>query len=321
MIQPIKQFSNNLTKIIDTNSTKIDSWMSSKMKLKINQQQFTNQNLFLFLLFFFHIHGYKHWTKKKSISVFKKKKYTPRDKILFLCTILLSNWNRLWNNTIFHRLLTNSVLCFFFDICSIIRFFEFIFHFVRILFNCCFLFFALSYFIILFSFLIKYLKWICFHWFLIIHLDLFDCVIFLMIVYLDIQFVFFFLWIQTIACIFFVFANFPPKCLIMFEPCFVLLSRIFDSDPNFHIFYFCAFKYNKNAFDAYCLSALICSGTVTIVLPLPDPDNPKEHEACCPLCKISFFYDFGIQICIFHWSIQMVCVENRWKMTTLFEPS
>lgn len=24
---------------------------------------------------------------------------------------------------------------------------------------------------------------------------------------------------------------------------------------------------------------------VTIVLPLPNPDDPKQHEACCPLCK------------------------------------
>lgn len=28
--------------------------------------------------------------------------------------------------------------------------------------------------------------------------------------------------------------------------------------------------------------------TVTIVLPLPNPDDPKQHEACCPLCKSSF---------------------------------
>lgn len=29
---------------------------------------------------------------------------------------------------------------------------------------------------------------------------------------------------------------------------------------------------------------------VTIVLPLPDPDNPQEHEACCPLCKFFHFF-------------------------------
>lgn len=23
------------------------------------------------------------------------------------------------------------------------------------------------------------------------------------------------------------------------------------------------------------------------MLPLPNPDDPKQHEACCPLCKIN----------------------------------
>lgn len=29
--------------------------------------------------------------------------------------------------------------------------------------------------------------------------------------------------------------------------------------------------------------------TVAIVLPLPNPDDPKAHEACCPLCKTIIF--------------------------------
>lgn len=32
-----------------------------------------------------------------------------------------------------------------------------------------------------------------------------------------------------------------------------------------------------------------CIPLVTIVLPLPNPDDPKQHEACCPLCKNYFF--------------------------------
>lgn len=41
---------------------------------------------------------------------------------------------------------------------------------------------------------------------------------------------------------------------------------------------------------------------VTIVLPLPDPDKPREHEACCPLCKnnqafdFHFIYDFSFHL-------------------------
>lgn len=54
-----------------------------------------------------------------------------------------------------------------------------------------------------------------------------------------------------------------------------------------NIFVYAKYLKNKSIrFVWHELLTLNCDDTsVTIVLPLPDPDNPKEHEACCPLCK------------------------------------
>lgn len=49
---------------------------------------------------------------------------------------------------------------------------------------------------------------------------------------------------------------------------------------------------------------------MTIVLPLPDPDKPREHEACCPLCKNYFSFSLLSRRA----QISGIYVENRWKM-------
>lgn len=44
----------------------------------------------------------------------------------------------------------------------------------------------------------------------------------------------------------------------------------------------------------WCFCFLLRS--VTIVLPLPDPDDPKQHEACCPFCKINSISDVVVVV-------------------------
>lgn len=46
----------------------------------------------------------------------------------------------------------------------------------------------------------------------------------------------------------------------------------------------CNRQFNTQKINEHVFEIIECS-VVTIVLPLPNPDDPKQHEACCPLCK------------------------------------
>lgn len=104
--------------------------------------------------------------------------------------------------------------------------------------------------------------------------------------------------------------SFSMHVCFLFPPIFVLISNLFWKYSNVEKllwFLLCIDWMNDiniwiifNAFDCERLDGFKnqFSGTVTIVLPLPDPDNPDEHEACCPLCKI-FYSQFSYSY-IFH---------------------
>lgn len=82
---------------------------------------------------------------------------------------------------------------------------------------------------------------------------------------------------------------------------------LFNFDPFQNLFLCKKFLREKNA-------ALRILGVVTIILPLPDPDKPQEHEACCPLCKTQSHFYFISQIFIWNFLIAVKLLGNLSKI-------
>lgn len=82
---------------------------------------------------------------------------------------------------------------------------------------------------------------------------------------------------------------------------------LFNFDPFQNLFLCKKFLREKNA-------AIRILGVVTIILPLPDPDKPQEHEACCPLCKTQSHFYFINQIFIWNFLIAVKLLGNLSKI-------
>lgn len=60
-------------------------------------------------------------------------------------------------------------------------------------------------------------------------------------------------------------------------------------------FFIRRYKYSHSHIENWLSLFMLRMNLVTIVLPLPNPDDPRQHEACCPLCKIHFPIQFIFQ--------------------------
>lgn len=236
----------------------------------------------------------------------KKKNYATRLNLISLCNLALELESLMKQHKNSHRLLTNSVLRFY-QHCSIIRFFEFI----SILFSyfiLLFFFFSFCHVFLIrfpFSFLIKYFKWICFHWFLIIFFWIFRlCNFCSMIVYLEIHLIYF-------SC------EFQFYCLWFLCVC-NFFSQLFDPIPISMIFFSCAFRIKMRLMWIICWLEYVwvqwrsyCHCLIQTI-----PKNTKPVALCVRFpCYMTYAFKYIPLI-----DSNCVCVGNRWKITTFFEP-